>query len=432
MSINIKKFYRACNPSSTINYSNPEDRKYYIDFSKVRSGNLISELTRTITISDDPTCQLFTGHLGCGKSTELLRLKAELENNNYHVVYFVSSDELDMGDLDITDILLVIARKITENLSQSEIKIKPSYFKKLFGEIKKLLSTDIDISPEIEISMGLAKITAKSKQSPKLRNKIRDYLEPRTKNILESINKEVLNIANKKLQENGKEGLVVIVDNLDRIDNKEKASGRTQSEYIFIDRGDNLRQLNCHLVLTIPLTIVFSNDSSVLNSRFGVKPKLLSMIPLKSRTGDINDNAMFLLKQMILSRAFPEINPETRMTMIDEIFEDAHLIEKICLTSGGHVRNLLGLLFSCLQKIDPPFSEEILNEVIQEYEVDMLKKITPDEWQLLKQVVKNQSVAGETGYHTLLRSMFVFEYQDKKGVWFGLNPLIAVSDQLNE
>jgi len=431
MSINFKKFYRACNPSITLNYSNADDRKYYIDFTKIRSGNLIRELKRTITLSDDPTSQLFTGHLGCGKSTELLRLKAELEDHDYHVVYFVSSDELDMGDLDITDILLVIARKISENLIQSGIKIKAGYFKRLFGEIKHLLTNDIDISPEIEFSMGLAKITAKTKDSPKLRNKLRDYLEPRTKNILESINNEVLKVANQKLKETGKKGLVVIVDNLDRIDNKPNASGRTQPEYIFIDRGDQLKQLNCHVVFTIPLTLIFSNDSSMLNSRFGVKPKLLSMIPILSRTGEENEQGMYYLKQMILARAFPEIPSEERNDRILEIFKEEHLMNKICHMSGGHVRNLLGLLFSCIQKEDPPFSEEIVDEVIQEYRDDMIKKITSDEWMLLKQVVKDQNVSGETAYHTLLRSMFVFEYQDKKGVWFGLNPLIEKSDQLN-
>ncbi|KPA18879.1 hypothetical protein MHK_000904 [Candidatus Magnetomorum sp. HK-1] len=302
----------------------------------------------------------------------------------------------------------------------------------MFGEIKNLLTNDIDISPEIEFSMGLAKITAKTKDSPKLRDKLRDYLEPRTKNILESMNKDVLNVANQKIKEKGKQGLVVIVDNLDRIDNKPNASGRTQPEYIFIDRGDQLKQLNCHVVFTIPLTLIFSNDSSMLNSRFGVKPKLLSMVPISSRSGEVNKEGIYYLKQMILVRAFPETPYQERQNRILKIFKEECLLDKICNMSGGHVRNLLGLIFSCIQKEDPPFSEGIVNEVIQEYSDDMIKKITPDEWHLLKLVVKNQNVSGEAGYHTLLRSMFVFEYRDKKGVWFGLNPLIKNADQLND
>ena len=143
MAIDLKTFFHACNPSFTLNIAKSEDRKYYIDFTSVRSGNLIEEFKRTILLSIQPTCQLFTGHIGCGKSTELLRLKTELEETNYHIVYFESSEDLDMGDIDVTDILLVIARKICESLKKENIEIKPGYFRKLFGEIKDLLTTDI-------------------------------------------------------------------------------------------------------------------------------------------------------------------------------------------------------------------------------------------------------------------------------------------------
>jgi hypothetical protein len=144
----LKRFYRACNPARTLDYSDPEDRRYYIDFTEVRSGNMIRELMRTITFSDDPTCQLFSGHIGCGKSTELLRLKAELEAGGYHVVYFVSSEDLDMGDVDITDILFAIIQKISESLSAVGIRLQPSYFEKLFDDIKKLLKTEFGINKD--------------------------------------------------------------------------------------------------------------------------------------------------------------------------------------------------------------------------------------------------------------------------------------------
>ncbi|HIK32962.1 MAG TPA: hypothetical protein IGS17_16835 [Oscillatoriales cyanobacterium M59_W2019_021] len=51
-----------------------------VDFREVRGGNDVSiELGRRIRRSNDFTCQLFSGHLGGGKSTELLRLAAELK-----------------------------------------------------------------------------------------------------------------------------------------------------------------------------------------------------------------------------------------------------------------------------------------------------------------------------------------------------------------
>ncbi len=84
MVIDVGRFYQACSPSPLV-LGNMEDRKYYIDFSSVRGGNIIKELGCTITrlSPDKPTCQLFTGHIGCGKSTELQRLKAELEQQGF-------------------------------------------------------------------------------------------------------------------------------------------------------------------------------------------------------------------------------------------------------------------------------------------------------------------------------------------------------------
>ena len=429
MSIDLKRLFRVCNPSLTLNIAEPEDKKYYIDFTSVRNANLVNELIRTIKLSDEHTCQLFTGHVGCGKTTELLRLKAELEKSNYHVVYFESSDDLDMSDVDITDILLVIARKITDSLAEVGLNISPSYFKKLFGGVKDFLTTDIELD-KAEFSIGLAKISAKSRGSKKLRNKLRDYFESRTDSIVESINNEILLPAEKQLKDNGKAGLVVIVDNLDRIISRIVTASRTQPEYIFIDRGEQLIGLTCHLVYTIPQTLRFSNDAALLENKFGLSPKILGMIPVKSRNGKSYSKGIKLLKQMIMTRAYPDLPSNEAFKNVNEIFEDEKILNSFCIKSGGHVRNLLRMVFSCLQKQDPPITKEIYFEVLQEFKNELTIRVEEREWDLLRDVMKTQNVAGEREYHTLLRSMFVFEYRDDNGAWFGINPLLKDAEQL--
>lgn len=411
--------------------ANPEDRQYYIDFSSVRGSDMIRELNRTITLlsHDEPTCQLLTGHIGCGKSTELFRLKDLLEHQGYHVVYFESSQNLDMADVDISDVLLMIARQVSESLEAEQIRLKPGYFSNLFTEIAEFMQTPIQLSGEAELSVGIAKLTAKTKDSPKLRSQLRQYLEPRTSTILDAINDELFGSANKALQAKGKKGLVVIVDNLDRIDNSPKPWGRTQPEYLFVDRGEQLKRLNCHLVFTIPLTLMFSNDYDRLSSRFGVKPKVLPMVPVRIRQGEENPAGMVLLKQMILARAFPDVPPSERELQLPVLFDSPETLNRLCLISGGHIRRLLMLMYSCLQQEDPPFTRACLEQVIQEYRDDLLGAITEEEWKLLVQVVKTQKVTGEDECQTLLRSMFVFEYRDQEGRWFGINPALAESKQ---
>lgn len=436
MALDLRKFYQACNPSKTLDLAKAEDRPYYIDFSSVRGGEIIEELGRTITLfsPDEPTCQLFTGHIGCGKSTELLRLKDQLQGQGFHVVYFESSQDLDLADVDISDILLAIARQVSTSLESINIKLKPGYFANLFAEVKDFLQTPIDLSLGAELSLGIGKLTAQTKDSPKLRSQLRQYLEPRTNGILEGIN-ELLERATQELKRRGKNGLVVIVDNLDRVDSSFKPMGRMQPEYLFIDRGEQLRRLKCHVVYTIPLALIFSNESEVLTSRLGggIDPKVLPMVPVQLKDGSDCLEGMALLRQMVLARAFPDVNPYHRLEFIAEVFDSPETLDTLCRGSGGHVRNLLGLLYSCLQKKNPPISLNCVERVIRERRNKLVLGIKPQEWELLRQVRECKTVRQEPEYQTLLRNMLVFEYRnDDEAPWFDVNPVLAEASELRE
>ncbi|MFN7527428.1 MAG: P-loop NTPase fold protein [Dolichospermum sp.] len=433
MLLNLERFYQACNPSRPLMIENLDDRSYYIDFASVRGGKIIEALLRTITrISPNiPTCQLFTGHLGCGKSTELLRLKAELEAQNFHVVYFESTHVLEMVDIDITDILLAIAGLVSKSIEAMKLRVQPTYFTKLFSEVVDFLQTPIELGVEAELSVGIGKITAKTKESPHLRRRLRDYLEPRTENILQSINTELLDRANLELKARGKKGLVVIVDNLDRVAIRPLPSGRSLPEYLFIDRGDQLRKLNCHIVYTIPLALTFSNDSAQLQHRLGggLAPKILPMIPVRQRSGEINIEGLELMRQMVLARAFPHSSPPERLNLITQLFDNSDSLDRLCLISGGHVRDLLGLLFDCLREQDPPFDRNCVELVIRRQRDYRANAIDMNESELIFQVIQEQRVKGDIEYDLLLRSLFVFEYRDHQGVWFAINPVLAETEK---
>ena len=70
MPLDLRTFFQATNPGKTLFLrDNPEeDKKYYIDFSSVRGDDIIEHLRDNIALfsPNEPTCQLFTGHIGCG------------------------------------------------------------------------------------------------------------------------------------------------------------------------------------------------------------------------------------------------------------------------------------------------------------------------------------------------------------------------------
>ncbi len=448
MTLDLTRFFKASNPTRTLDLSKAEDRQYYIDISSVRGTDIINQLKRTIMLSqNDPTCQLFTGHIGCGKSTELSRLKKELEDKGFHVVYFESSQDLDMADVDISDILLAIAAQLSQSLEKAQIKLQPNLFQSLLQEAVNLLNSDItsvkakvpivgDIGVklqkgQISLSAGIGEISLQAKQSKDIRSLLRQYTEPRVNNILEAINNELIEPAKKQLKEQGKAGLVVIIDNLDRIDNQPKLPNRNQPEYLFVDRGEQLNKLKCHVVYTIPLILAFSNDQENLRNRFGSDPKLLPMVRTQERDGSVCEKGIDLLRQMVLAKAFPDIETKQRFNLIAEIFDNQETLDRLCQVSGGHVRNLLVLLKSCLERDDPPFSQELIERVISQRRNELSKAITLDEWKLLRKVAETKAVRGEEEYHTLLKSLFVFEYRgNSEQIWFDINPVLAGSEDL--
>lgn len=441
MVLNVGQFFRACNPSKTLNYGDAKDRACYIDFAAVRGNDVVKELRRTISLSgEDPTCQLFTGHIGCGKSTELSRLKQELENQDYHVVYFESSDELDLADVDISDILLVIARQITQSLERAGIRLEPTRFQNILHSAVNLLNSEVTglklnipaLDSEVGLShdegkyslaFGIGELTTKSRDSKEVRSLLRNHLEPRVNTILKAINAEIMVPAKAQLQQQGKAGLVVIVDNLDRIDNLEKLPNRSQPEYLFVDRGEQLKQLHCHVIYTIPLVLAFSNEKERLSNRFGSDPQVLPMVRVLNRDLSTCQSGMDALKQMILVRA-------DKLEQLTELFDTEQTLERLCQASGGHVRNLLVIMHGCLKKDDPPVTMKLLEQVISQRRYDLSKPITPNEWELLRQVRQSKTVRGEDAYQTLLRSLFVFEYRDEEQSWFDINPILADAEEL--
>ena len=446
MNSKIKQFYRASNPSRTLDISKPEDRKFYIDFSSVRGGQMIEVLKTSILWADENefTCNLFTGHVGCGKSTELLYLKKELEEEGFLVIYFESDEDLDMGNVDISDILLAIARRVSQSLEDLKSDRESKIFQDLLQRAKKLFLGEIRINAkgnipgvgDLEIDLGgeddlkvsfsnaISEITIASKRNRDLQDRLRAYLEPKTEGILNVLNQGLFAPTGQQLQELGKQGLVIIVDNLDKLLKIETASNRFLPQYIFADRGTDLTRLQCHLVYTMPLALRYSNDYGSIKEKFKVNPFVLPMVPVKSRDGQVNPEGMELLRKMVLVRV-PNFQEEKESDIIEQFFGSLETLDYLCSMSGGHVRNLLIILRSWIMKARTlPLDREKLEEVLVNQRIEMTASITKDEWKLIRSIQQKKDLAGDDHYDKLIHNRFVFEYRDFESSWYDINPLL--------
>lgn len=454
MPVDESEFYNACDPTVPLDTSNELHKKYLIDFSPVRQKGLIDEIyTRILKKKDNPIVQLFTGQIGCGKSTELYRLSDLLKRNGYHVVYLNSTLALEIEDIEVTDILLLIAKHVQLSLLEDHTKIESKgLFKRFMDRAKNLLSDSLDTlnreieAGEIEIPgmgnvsfadnelgfsiLGLGKMSAKMKDSRTLRGKLKNFLEPEVREIVDAINKELIEPANEALKCKGKNGLVVIVDGLDKMQDTERFGKVMQNEYLFINKGDYLNSINAHLVYTIPYSLIASANSNQLTQKYGNFPDTLPMIPLFDYDGNVIEKAMELMRQMILSRAMPHESEQGRLNRITEVFDSPETLDSYCLFSGGHARNLLMLLTESIESDQLPLSQNSLKKTTDRWRSEMSRAISQSDWELLKKVRDDKYISSPEEYKSLIRNLYVYEYYYDGERFYDINPVLKPARHL--
>jgi ABC-type glutathione transport system ATPase component len=123
----LKQAFRVCNLGAL---TGADLDRYYVDLSAVRSREAIDSVSAQIDFLEpgEPASILFTGHRGCGKSTELKRIQRRWELE-YEVIYIKATDELDINDTDYKDIYLVIIKYVTEAVQSWGLKLDPTLVK---------------------------------------------------------------------------------------------------------------------------------------------------------------------------------------------------------------------------------------------------------------------------------------------------------------
>lgn len=226
---------------------------------------------------------------------------------------------------------------------------------------------------------------------------------------------------------------MVLVDNLDRLHSRRRdGNGKSQSEYLFGDRGDELTRLKCHVVYTMPLALRYSDSYRLVKERFKTLAKVLPMVPVRKRDGSVNEIGLKYLKQMVLARAYPQLSEAERLTKIPELFESEQTLNDLCDASGGHVRNLLRILnpWITLEK-QFPLTRAGLQKILDRERNEDVQNVSRDEWTMLKRIRKDHcDLGGADDYEALIGNLSVYEYIDEKGSWYDVNPVLWEMPQL--
>ncbi|MFM8294227.1 MAG: P-loop NTPase fold protein [Microcystaceae cyanobacterium] len=392
------------------------------------------QLGNPIILSNGLTYQLYTGHRGAGKSTELKRLKKHLENSNFHVVYFAAGDDLDEEDIQYTDILLACTRYLLEDLkNKADVSPLVNWLENRWTALKDLALTEITFD-KINLEVGIAqfaKVMAVMRESPSTRQSIQQEFEKHTSSLIDELNK-FIDSAKKEL-DNNCFGIVVIADNLDRIALVfDQASQRSNHDQIFIDRSEQLRRLKCHMIYTVPISMAYSDRATILEDRFaGIQS--LPMVMTHTPDESIYPDGINKLKELVEKR----INLVDYQASSTDVFENDAVFINLCFQSGGHVRNLVLLVRIALERTGKlPISKKAALRAIAEMRNTYRKGINDDEWPILAKVHLSKHKSNNYQCNKLLFNRSILEYHlvednDIKP-WYDVHPLILDIEEFQQ
>lgn len=423
----LKQIYNIFQPEPL-----PAGSPLYVDCKAVRGGsNVLVELGKTVQMSDIPTCQLYTGHRGGGKSTELLRLQQDLNRKGCTVVYFSAEDEdVNPQDVEYTDILLACARHLLEDLKQaaqqSDATPVLDWLRDRAQALSEILQTQISIDPT-QVELGIkefAKITASIRTQPTQRAKLREQLTPHTETLVQALNSFIAD-AIRKLPAN-RNKLVLIADGLEKITLISRDNGRTNHDEIFIDRGEQLKSLNCHVIYTVPISLVLSDRASDLMEIYYCSPQVLPMVMVRRREGEVCPKGVEAIKQIIRSR-LQSIDAVRDLKLAAEVFDSPETLEDLCLMSGGHVRNLILLVQTAIkynEREQLPIEATALQQAIRQLRKTYRDTVNADQWALLAQVHRSKQIAHNAAYRSLLFTRCLLEYSEEDETWHDVHPML--------
>ncbi len=353
----LQELYNLCNPDEPLS---PKDaRNVDIDKHGVRGQNWANKLAKTIELSKAPTCLLFTGLRGTGKSTEINRLMArlsDLKRKNLLTVLIDADDVLDLTvEIDISDLLSLVLLHTERAVvalegGDAEEAMKDGPFRRLWGWLSK---TDVEMSKaSIGIDAGVKLgVDLNFKTNIKLRERVRNVVAEQPTTFINMVHEELRQLDLRARKAN-RGGIAVLFDSLEKLRGTSLTWREVleSAERIFTSGAPHLA-LPIHVLYTVP---------PALSRRMSTPVSFLPMIKVRNKEGVLYPEGVEVVSSLIAQRLGKD--------GMNEIFGEQTVAERvraIALWSGGYPREIVRLLQSLLTIEDFPVSHEALEKELR-------------------------------------------------------------------
>ena len=431
-----KAIYNAFEPNT------PATRHFYANCKEARGGSdLVRKMIRRLKNAENENLRyLFTGHLGCGKSSELLHLAKEIETETtFFPIYIDFEEYLDVQDTTLEDIFLGMISEIANRCREKfDIKVK----EESYSLIKKVTGYFGDFSAKAEIGLpfSIAKVNIeKLRQNPNLRQQVRQAIqEDERKSLFSELNLFIYEIELKLKQQTAFTKLIIIADSLEKIKRFENDESELVSQKkIFIDRVEQMTGIVTNIIYTVPLSLYRSHYGTQLQNLYGNNVFVLPMVKIHKR-GKFDESFEIGRQELleIINKRLQHSNAS-----IDEVFEPDAL-EYLLKYSGGHIRSLIRFVQEASISVDElPINFKAARESVREEVRSFAASVREEYWSKLATLELSESQQIENGdddYSKMLESLAVLEYvngdevETDDDVWYAVNPSIRLTIKFQE
>lgn len=416
----------------------PDDPRRVPIHEQAGTDDPVALMREAILLSDIPTMQLFSGFDGSGKTTELLRLRHDLQNDGYLVLYVNALDYFTLAEpLLIGDLLMGVAGALGDALAEEEEFDVPKegFWRRLgnFIERTEVRISQVDAKFEYDSPgksvVGGIKAGVNIKAELKTGSTFRKALQKFLSNSLPEFEREFRDYISELVQavqevRGSQQQIVLIFDQLERIrggyDNWHEVIRATRM--LFTDHLERLQLPEIHCVYSVPawLTLLQGGVPGL---------RILPTVQLwKHDRGRMPSEPGYGLFRDIVCRRLGKEGAE-------RLFGPGALdpngpIDQLINASGGHVRDLLRMIRGVTRRAQTmPVPPDVIERAIADLRRDFLP-IALDDAKLLHDVARVQNLAPESMDASTIEKLSYFlnshmvAYFMNGTAWYDIHPLI--------
>jgi hypothetical protein len=411
-----RKLFNACDPDKSLE---PLD-KFNVNVEEleggasVRGDEWLKRTRQRLELSEQPLCELLTGLPGSGKSTELKRLAAELEQAHEQkqlVVYIDAEENLDLTNtIDVPDLLITIVYAAERRVL--EVEGKPADGALQDRKWRDWLRSLEPALKEVGVGVGAASLTFELKANPALRKRMRAIVAVQLPRFLGEVREELVKLESRAIDK-GYQGVTVIYDSL------EKLRGISTNYDEVLASAERVFAPNLSFV-KLPVHVVYTVPPSLpLRARMSVE--FFPMLKLRTREGDEFPPGLAAARE-IVRRRVPDGALEEQL---GEAWESR--LRELLLWSGGFPREIVRLLRAVVEP-EAPLSDYAFERLLARTTDDYKHMIRTSEhaWLAAVAVRKELPIANDAERaiaSRMLSSNAVMRYVNQQD-WWDLHPAV--------